>query len=39
MIAVCKRTAPLEIEEPLFHLHGGCFNLWNEERQKFKPSA
>ena len=39
MIAVYKRTALLEIEEPLFHLHGGCFNLWNEERQKFKPSA
>jgi hypothetical protein len=39
MIAVCKRTALLKIEEPLFHLHGDCFNLWNEERQKFKPSA
>src|SRR5262245_38952802 len=35
MVAVSKRTAPLSLEEPPFHLHGGCYDLWNEERQRF----
>ena len=39
MIDVSRRTAPLSVDEPLFQLHGGCFDLWNEERQGFKPST
>ena len=38
MIVVAKRTAPLSIEGAPFQLHDGCFDLWNEERQGFKPS-
>jgi hypothetical protein len=38
MIVVAKRTAPLSLEEKPFQLHGGCFDVWNEERQRFKPS-
>jgi len=39
MIVVYKRTASLSIEEPSFQLHADCFDLWNEERQRFKPNA
>ena len=39
MIAVSKRTASLAIEEPPFQLHADCFDLWNEERQRFKPNT
>lgn len=39
MIAVAKRTAPLSIEEPPFLLHGGCFELWDEERRRFTSSG
>jgi hypothetical protein len=38
MIVIGKRPAPLSIEETPFQLHGGCFDLWNEERRTFKPS-
>ena len=37
MIVVAERAAQLSIEETPFQLHGGCFDLWNEERQRFKP--
>ena len=35
MIVVAKRA--VSIEETPFQLHGGCFDLWNEERQRVKP--
>src|SRR5262245_40517572 len=39
MIVIARRTAPLSLEEGPFQLHADCFDLWNEERQRFKPNA
>jgi hypothetical protein len=39
MITVSRWTAPLSVGEPLFQLHGGCFDLWSEERQRFEPGG
>lgn len=38
MVVIAQLAAPLSPEETCFQLHADCFALWNEERQKFKPS-